>query len=106
MRPAATLAMAGQPPCRPAKLSGTEARPAPGCSPPQAIGAPNGTQVLEPGLDLVAHLRRHGRARFRGAALIEQAEAAGLTGRGGAAFPVATKLSAVAAVAATRCAVS
>ncbi len=52
--------------------------------------------TLEPGLDLVAHLRRYGRARFRGAALIEHVQAAGLTGRGGAAFPVATKLSALA----------
>jgi NADH:ubiquinone oxidoreductase subunit F (NADH-binding) len=59
-------------------------------------GSTDGTAVLEPGLDLVAHLRRHGRARFRGAALIEQVQAAGLTGRGGAAFPVATKLAAVA----------
>jgi NADH:ubiquinone oxidoreductase subunit F (NADH-binding) len=62
-----------------------------------AARAPGGTGILEPGLDLVAHLRRHGRARFRGTSLIEQVEAAGLTGRGGAAFPVATKLSAVAA---------
>jgi NADH:ubiquinone oxidoreductase subunit F (NADH-binding) len=64
---------------------------------PAAGRGPGGTAVLEPGLDLVAHLRRHGRPRFRGAALIEQVEAAGLTGRGGAAFPVARKLSAVAA---------
>jgi NADH:ubiquinone oxidoreductase subunit F (NADH-binding) len=49
------------------------------------------------GLDFSAHLRRHGLARFRGAALIEQAAAAGLTGRGGAAFPAARKLAAVAA---------
>jgi NADH:ubiquinone oxidoreductase subunit F (NADH-binding) len=55
-----------------------------------------GTAVLEPGLDLVAHLRRHGRVRFRGSALLEHVRAAGLTGRGGAAFPVATKLAAVA----------
>jgi NADH:ubiquinone oxidoreductase subunit F (NADH-binding) len=53
--------------------------------------------VLEPGLDLVAHLRRHGRPRYRGPTLIEHVQAAGLTGRGGAAFPVATKLRAVAA---------
>ncbi len=52
--------------------------------------------MVEPGLDLVNHLRRYGRARFRGAALVEHVQAAGLTGRGGAAFPVATKLSAVA----------
>ena len=49
------------------------------------------------GLDFAAHLRRHGLPRFRGAALIEQAGAAGLTGRGGAAFPAARKLAAVAA---------
>ncbi len=47
--------------------------------------------------DFAAHLRRHGLPRFRGAALIDEAGAAGLTGRGGAAFPVARKLAAVAA---------
>ena len=47
-------------------------------------------------LDFTAHLARHGLPRFRGAALIEQAGSAGLTGRGGAAFPVAIKLAAVA----------
>jgi NADH:ubiquinone oxidoreductase subunit F (NADH-binding) len=53
----------------------------------------------EPGrlIDFAAHLRRHGLPRYRGAALMEQAAAAGLTGRGGAAFPVARKLTAVAA---------
>jgi len=68
---------------------------------PRVLGAAGrghvDTAVLEPGLDLVAHLRRHGRPRFRGPALIEELQAAGLTGRGGAAFPVASKLSAVAA---------
>ncbi len=49
-----------------------------------------------PGLDLAAHLRHHGLLRFRGPALIEQVSAAGLTGRGGAAFPVGRKLAAVA----------
>ncbi|HEY2077567.1 MAG TPA: NADH-ubiquinone oxidoreductase-F iron-sulfur binding region domain-containing protein [Streptosporangiaceae bacterium] len=48
-------------------------------------------------IDFARHLRSHGLPRFRGAALIEQAAAAGLTGRGGAAFPVARKLAAVAA---------
>ncbi len=75
----------------------------------------NGTPAGEPGLprilpsvadsaaepaaclDVAAHVRKHGLPKFRGAALIEQAAAAGLTGRGGAAFPVARKLSAVAA---------
>ena len=52
--------------------------------------------TVEPGLDLVAHLRRHGRPRFRGGPLIEAVAAAGLTGRGGAAFPAARKLAAVA----------
>jgi len=59
--------------------------------------APAETATLEPGLDLVAHLRQHGRPRFRGAALLDKVQTAGLTGRGGAAFPVATKLAAVAA---------
>jgi NADH:ubiquinone oxidoreductase subunit F (NADH-binding) len=63
---------------------------------PAVARGPGGTGVLEPGLDLVAHARRHGRPRFRGPALIEEVAAAGLTGRGGAAFPVARKLSAVA----------
>ena len=49
------------------------------------------------GLDLAAHNRALGAASFRGRALIEETGAAGLTGRGGAAFPVARKLAAVAA---------
>jgi NADH:ubiquinone oxidoreductase subunit F (NADH-binding) len=64
---------------------------------PATARGPGGTAVLEPGLDLVGHLRRHGRQRLHGAALIDEVGAAGLTGRGGAAFPVARKLSAVAA---------
>ncbi len=52
---------------------------------------------VPPGLDLAAHLRRRGLPRYRGGALTEQAAAAGLTGRGGAAFSVARKLAAVAA---------
>ena len=63
---------------------------------PAAARGPGAAGVLEPGLDLVAHLRRHGRAGVRGTALIDEVDAAGLTGRGGAAFPVARKLSAVA----------
>jgi NADH:ubiquinone oxidoreductase subunit F (NADH-binding) len=58
---------------------------------------PGGASIAEPGLDLVAHARRHGQPRLRGSALIDEVGAAGLTGRGGAAFPVARKLSAVAA---------
>ena len=56
---------------------------------------------LVPGVpeDLRTHLARYGRPPYRGngAGLIEAVEAAGLTGRGGAAFPVHRKLAAVAA---------
>ncbi len=53
---------------------------------------------LVPGVpeDLRAHLARYGRPPY-GRPLIDAAEAAGLTGRGGAAFPVHRKLAAVAA---------
>lgn len=47
--------------------------------------------------DLAAHERRHGRLRYRGPELLEHVRAAGLTGRGGAAFLVARKLAAVSA---------
>jgi NADH:ubiquinone oxidoreductase subunit F (NADH-binding) len=48
--------------------------------------------------DLRAHLARYGPAPYRGrpGALIQDIEASGLTGRGGAAFPVYRKLAAVA----------
>ena len=48
--------------------------------------------------DLRAHLARYGRPPYRGGAgpLIRGAEAAGLTGRGGAAFPVYRKMAIVA----------
>jgi NADH:ubiquinone oxidoreductase subunit F (NADH-binding) len=48
--------------------------------------------------DLSAHLGRYGPAPYRGrtGALIADVEASGLTGRGGAAFPVHRKLAAVA----------
>jgi NADH:ubiquinone oxidoreductase subunit F (NADH-binding) len=65
-----------------------------------AAGEPGLPRLLrdEPaGPDLSAHDRTFGPASFRGAALIEHAGAAGLTGRGGACFPVARKLAAVAA---------
>ncbi len=56
---------------------------------------------LVPGVpeDLRTHLARYGRPPYRGngAGLIEAVRAAGLTGRGGAAFPVHRKLAAVAA---------
>jgi len=49
--------------------------------------------------DLAAHLGRHGPVPYRGGAgrLIADVRAAGLTGRGGAAFPAYRKLEAVAA---------
>jgi NADH:ubiquinone oxidoreductase subunit F (NADH-binding) len=48
--------------------------------------------------DLSAHLARYGPTPYRGrtGALIDDVEASGLTGRGGAAFPVYRKLAAVA----------
>ncbi len=48
--------------------------------------------------DLAEHLRVHGRLPYRGGArmLIHSIESAGLTGRGGAAFPTHRKLTAVA----------
>jgi NADH:ubiquinone oxidoreductase subunit F (NADH-binding) len=51
------------------------------------------------GGDLAGHLRTHGPVPYRGSAraLIPQVRAAGLTGRGGAAFPVHRKLETVAA---------
>ncbi len=56
---------------------------------------------LVPGVpeDLRAHLARYGRPPYRGGPglLIGSVEQAGLTGRGGAAFPVHRKLAAVAA---------
>ena len=55
---------------------------------------------LVPGVpeDLRAHLARYGRPPYRGGRglLIQDVEAAGLTGRGGAAFPVHRKLAIVA----------
>ena len=77
---------------RRAALSGESGLPR--LLPPTALMATAEPRQL---VDLAAHLRRHGLPRFRGAALIEQTAAAGLTGRGGAAFPVARKLTAVAA---------
>ncbi len=59
-------------------------------------------RLLTPGgraADLAAHLGQHGPVPYRGRAraLIGDVRAAGLTGRGGAAFPVHRKLEAVAA---------
>jgi len=72
---------------------------------PGAAGrAPAGLPRLLPPVrgvpeDLRAHLNRHGRPPYRGGRglLIPSVEAAGLTGRGGAAFPVHRKLRIVAA---------
>jgi NADH:ubiquinone oxidoreductase subunit F (NADH-binding) len=51
----------------------------------------------EPVQDLIAHTDRFGRLPYRGGKglLISDVKAAGLTGRGGAGFPTAAKLSAV-----------
>ncbi len=51
----------------------------------------------QPAEDWYAHARRHGRLPYRDRTgiLIRDIEPAGLTGRGGAAFPVARKLAAV-----------
>ncbi len=80
----------------PATVSATALRPQqrPATSLPRLL-PPGGTGPA----DLGWHLDRHGYAGYRaaGRGLIAAAEAAGLTGRGGAAFPVHRKLAAVAA---------
>jgi len=69
---------------------------------PTAPSRPAGgsTRVLPPvpgaAEDLRAHYARNGQARCRGPALIRAVREAGLTGRGGAAFPAHVKLAAVA----------
>jgi len=73
----------------------TRARQAP-------VGGGGFPRLLPPagqGADLRAHLGLHGPVPYRGdaGALIGEVRAAGLTGRGGAAFPVHRKLEAVAA---------
>ncbi len=62
-----------------------------------AAGLGRLTAALAPGLD--AHLQRHGVCPHPGPALVDEIEAAGLTGRGGAAFPTWRKLAAVGAAA-------
>jgi NADH:ubiquinone oxidoreductase subunit F (NADH-binding) len=73
----------------------TVARPAREPGPGDSAGLP---RLLRPGgADLPGHLRLHGPRPHRGPGLTEEIRAAGLTGRGGAAFPAAVKLAAVAA---------
>ena len=71
-------------------------RPAPGGAARRAAGLPRLLPAAPE--DLRAHLARYGPAPYRGrpGALIPDIEASGLTGRGGAAFPVFRKLAAVA----------
>jgi NADH:ubiquinone oxidoreductase subunit F (NADH-binding) len=70
-----------------------------GATRPSASGLPR-LLPLVPGVpeDLRAHLARHGRLPYRGGPglLIGSVQEAGLTGRGGAAFPVFRKLAVVA----------
>jgi NADH:ubiquinone oxidoreductase subunit F (NADH-binding) len=68
-----------------------------------AGGLPPGLPRLLPGagtvpVDLRAHMAKHGPLRMAGGrdGLLREVAAAGLTGRGGAAFPVARKLAAAA----------
>ena len=71
-------------------------QPAPGGAAWQAAGLPRLLPAAPE--DLRAHLARYGPAPYRNqpGALIADVEASGLTGRGGAAFPVHRKLAAVA----------
>jgi NADH:ubiquinone oxidoreductase subunit F (NADH-binding) len=57
--------------------------------------APGGRRrlLLGVGDDLDRHATQHGPRRLHGPALIDEIARSGLTGRGGAAFPVATKLT-------------
>ena len=70
--------------------------PAPRRAPQQGAGLPRLLPAV-PG-DLRAHLARYGPLPYREmpGLLIDDVEAAGLTGRGGAAFPVCRKLAVVA----------
>jgi NADH:ubiquinone oxidoreductase subunit F (NADH-binding) len=82
-------------------VSGATTRPGP-AGPGLEAGGGGLPRLLPPagrgGGDLAAHLWRHGPLPYRGRTrtLIGEARAAGLTGRGGAAFPVYRKLEAVA----------
>src|SRR5450631_2166913 len=65
---------------------------------PAPVGLPRLLPVDGAPMDLAAHLQVHGQTPYRGGPgmLIHTIESAGLTGRGGAAFPVHRKLTAVA----------
>jgi NADH:ubiquinone oxidoreductase subunit F (NADH-binding) len=73
--------------------------------PPEPAGATGSIRTVGPirtvgstqRADLGAHLARHGYAPHPGEALIANVAAAGLTGRGGAAFPMHRKLAILAA---------
>ena len=79
-------------------MSGTRPLPrTPAAQPRQAAGSPRVLPPLPGGPeDLRAHHARNGHPRYRGEALIRAVQEAGLTGRGGAAFPAHVKLAAVA----------
>jgi NADH:ubiquinone oxidoreductase subunit F (NADH-binding) len=65
---------------------------------PAASTSPGLPRLLPPGaLDLAGHVRAYGPLCYSGAprGLIEEIGAAGLTGRGGAGFPAAVKMTAV-----------
>jgi len=76
-------------------VSGTATAPWPAAA---GTGAPAGLPRLLPPAheDLSAHLQARGPLPYCGAALIEEIQRAGLTGRGGAGFPTAVKMAAVA----------
>src|SRR5262249_25081059 len=82
-------------------MTGSLTLPAPEAAP--GVPGPAGLPRLLPAagtvpVDLRAHLDRHGPLRYAGGRgrLVAEVAAAGLTGRGGAAFPVARKLAAAA----------
>ncbi|GAA1876517.1 NADH-ubiquinone oxidoreductase-F iron-sulfur binding region domain-containing protein [Williamsia serinedens] len=64
-------------------------------SPTGMAPAPGGRRrlLLGVGDDIDRHARTHGPRRLHGPAVIDEIARSGLTGRGGAAFPVATKLA-------------
>ncbi len=64
---------------------------------PRTVPRPRLLRIDQTGSSISEHLRVHGDLPTEGAVrLLEQVQAAGLTGRGGARFPVARKLRAVA----------